>query len=195
MLALGLALTWISFASREGNPRQPGDNRQTMDRTRLRPPPGMAEGVQTLRGVLVDAGCRNRDSFTLETTGERSLPPAAGSQGVARPADQIPEQVTENLVPDSASRQMDVGCAVTGATTAFAILLGNGQLKNLDEGGNTFAWEAVVATPEGQAVLEGRQSGVKRSAVLTGTLQGDRIMVESLRLEQGPPQTAPLRQP
>lgn len=217
LLVLGAALAYLSFAWRFMNPAPPGpildlpktlsarrsDKPQRVRPTRLGPPPGLAEGVQTWSGTLVDAGCTNRDSNLLQTAAREAPPEEAGSgQEAAAPSAQVPEEVTENLVPDVATRQMDLGCAVTAATTAFAILLDNGQLKDLDEGGNTFAWEAVQATPAGQAVLEGKQRGLKPRAVLQGTLRNQEIIVDSLRLEQGqarnapvPGQTAPPRQP
>ena len=204
-LAAGVALAYISFKWRFLNPEPPGRAvalspqrngvPQRMRPTRLGPAPGLAEGVRTWSGMLVDAGCRNRENYVLQTP-VRETPPEPAPARAER------QGAAENRVPDVAARQMDMGCAVTGETTAFAILLDNGQLKDLDEGGNTFAWEAIQATPEGQAVLAGKQRGVKPRAVLRGTMQNDEIIVESLRLEQGqapnapvPAQTAPPGRP
>ena len=183
-------------------PAQPGRMPPIIHPMRLAPARGLAEGVRAWSGMLVDGGCRNRERFALQTPAGETLPPRSQQRGNAARSPQVPEEVTENLVPDVAARQMDMGCAITGATTAFAIVLDNGQLKDLDEGGNTFAWEAVQATPEGQALMAGKQRGVKPRAVLQGTLRNDKIIVESVRLEQGqarngpvPAQTTPLRQP
>ncbi len=213
-LAAGVALAYISFAWRFMNPAPPGRvlnlpetlsprrsaAPQRINLTRLGPARGLAEGVRTWSGMLVDAGCGNRQNYMLQTPARETLAGPASAhaeqQGAAR-SPKVPEEATENRVPDVVARQMDVACAITGATTGFAILLDNGQLKDLDEGGNTFAWEAVQAT-----LLGGTPRGVKPRAVLQGTLRNDEIIVESLRLKQGqapnapaPEQTTPLRQP
>ncbi len=217
-LALGAALVYISFAWRFLKPQPPGrvlnlpetlstrrSGQPLMTRlTRLGPPAGLAEGVRTWTGTLLDASCRNLNSSTLGLPARETLPGQAGpgQEAAAGRSSLVPREVTENRVPDLATRQTDMGCAVTSATTGFAILLDNGQIKDLDEGGNTFAWEAIQATPAGQAMLAGKQHGVKPRAILQGTLRKDEISVESVRLEQGqaletpvPEQAAPWRSP
>ena len=51
--------------------------------------------------------------------------------------------------PDLRTRQQDPNCAVSGSTVSFAILLDDGRLLNLDEGGNTLVGQAVHATRPG----------------------------------------------
>jgi hypothetical protein len=90
--------------------------------------------------------------------------------------------VLEHQVPDLRSRQLDPTCAITGATHGFALLLNNGRLLNLDDGGNTFANEAVQGSPEGRNMMSGNGGGFKPAAVVKGNIHADKVMVESLKL-------------
>lgn len=199
-LASGLGLAYISFAWRFMKPQPPGgilnlpetlstrrSGEPPMTRpTRLGPAPGLAEGVRTWNGTLLDAGCQNLNSYALRMRARETPPEAAGpgQEAAAARSSLVPEEVKENRVPDLSTRQTDTACAVTAATIGFALLLDNGQLKDLDEGGNTFAWQALQATASGQAVLAGKQRGVNPHAELRGTLRDQEIIVESLLLER-----------
>ena len=54
---------------------------------------------------------------------------------------------------DLNSRQPDMACGVTGDTKAFAVLTNSGRLLDLDDGGNTWAWQAVQSTDAGRQLL------------------------------------------
>jgi hypothetical protein len=91
--------------------------------------------------------------------------------------------VLEHQVPDLRSRQMDPTCAITGATHSFALVLtDNGRMLNLDEGGNTFANEAVQGSPDGRTMMSGNGGGFKPAAVVKGNIHADRVVVQSLKL-------------
>jgi hypothetical protein len=90
--------------------------------------------------------------------------------------------VVSHQVPDLYSRQPDDSCAITGDTKAFALLLSNGRLLNLDEGGNTWAFQAVQSTDAGRAVLSGTGSPFKPRATVKGEIWADQLLVESLSL-------------
>jgi hypothetical protein len=91
--------------------------------------------------------------------------------------------ILEHQVPDLRSRQMDPTCAITGATHSFSLVLTeNGRMLNLDDGGNTFANEAVQGSPDGRTMMEGKGGGFKPAAVVKGNIHGDRVLVQSLKL-------------
>ena len=87
---------------------------------------------------------------------------------------------------DHLTRQMDPGCAVNGSTKGFALLVPgqkSDRLLDLDEGGNTLAWDAFQASQTGQKVLNGEAPGEKPVATVVGTAHGDRLIVKTIRLE------------
>jgi hypothetical protein len=64
------------------------------------------------------------------------------------------------------------------------LLLSDGTLLNLDEGGNTLAFEAFQSTPAGQAILNGKVGGLKPQASIVGVRAGDRIRARSVEVRQ-----------
>jgi len=93
------------------------------------------------------------------------------------------EDELEHQVPDLRMRQPDPSCAITGATRGFAFLLPDGRLVNLDEGANTYAMEAIMATPGGRAMMNGTRPGLKLRAQIRGRLSSDRLAVDSLTIQ------------
>ena len=92
--------------------------------------------------------------------------------------------VLEHQVPDLHSRQMDPTCAITGATHAFSIVLKDGRMLNLDDGGNTYATVAIQGSAAGRAMLEGKGGGLKPDAVIKGRMRADKVVVQSLKLSK-----------
>ncbi len=92
--------------------------------------------------------------------------------------------VLEHQVPDLHSRQMDPTCAITGATHSFAIMLKEGRMLNLDDGGDTFANEAVQGSAGGRAMLNGNGGGFKPSVVIKGRMRADKVVVQSLKISK-----------
>jgi len=90
-------------------------------------------------------------------------------------ADIMPHQV-----PDMRSRMDDPTCAITGATRGYALLLDDGRLLNLNEGGNTMADEGVQNSAAGRAMLNGSGPGVKPRVTLKGWVEGPRVVVEQI---------------
>lgn len=141
-----------------------------------------------LHGILIDAGCRDRSSVNLKQAPERftpsvptqSQPSASGITVDSKTARGERADVVSHQVPDLATRQPDPTCAITGGTRGYAVLLDNGKFLDLDEGGNTFAAEAVLATPQGRDLLNGKAYGFKPKVTVTGRVQGSRVLVTSV---------------
>lgn len=206
-LALGLLLTILSFVGRsdrtsrenmvrirEQTPTQgPGE---TLNRGRIGSQASVPIGAQTWTGVLVDAGCPNRDAVALsgvpagtlatEPGGATATPrTGGGAHGIAVSGQTLERQRSDAMaqqVPDLRARNTDPACSVTATTRGFALYLPDGALKNLDEGGNTLAAVAFEGSPQGQAVMNGKSLGDKPRASVKGVMQGDRIIVQDIRL-------------
>jgi hypothetical protein len=154
----------------------------------------------TFQGVLIDAGCRDRSVWNMKRPPEPldvAIAPtgqgtqggeATRSQGVSVDASTINAErsdVTPVLVnADSAVRQSDPTCAIKGNTRAFALLLNDGRLLDLDEAGNTYATAMVSATPQGRAMLSGKAGGFKPRVSIVGWVQQDRLFTQDLKLKQ-----------
>ena len=143
--------------------------------------------TMTWSGMMVDAGCRDRspenllarptDSLAVE---EHSEKPARGITVAPRILKAERGEVTLPDTPDHASRYSSASCALTADTKAFALLLPDGVLLELDEGGNTLALDAFQSTPAGAAILNGKVGGVKPLAKVTGLQAGRRIKAQSV---------------
>lgn len=90
------------------------------------------------------------------------------------------EDVASHQTKDLYTRQPDDSCAITGDTKAFALLTDKGRLLDLDEGGNTWAWQAVQSTDAGRAVLSGTGPAFKPHVVVKGQIWADKLIVDSL---------------
>jgi hypothetical protein len=149
---------------------------------------GAALAQSELHGILIDAGCRDRSAVNLAQPAERfsaSVPvqmPAAvhGITVDAKTAEGERADVVMHQVPDLATRQPDPTCAITGGTRGYAVLLENGKLLDLDEGGNTFASEAVFATKQGRDLLNGRAYGFKPHVTIQGRIAGAKLLATSV---------------
>jgi hypothetical protein len=160
---------------------------------------GAAPSAQTpaiLRGILIDAACRDFSRYNLRLSPQALPAPAkesdtktvggnATASGItvdartldAERADAMPHQVA-----DLVSRQSDPTCAIKGNTHAYALLLADGRVADLDEGGNTFADAAVKADPQGRAMLAGQGPGFKPIVTVTGHVQGSRIVASAVKV-------------
>jgi hypothetical protein len=155
-----------------------------------------AETPATLRGILIDAGCRDFSGYNLRLSPQALPAPAKESDtkaagggttasGItvdartldAERADAMPHQFADLL-----SRQSDPTCAIKGSTHAYALLLADGRVADLDEGGNTFADAAVRADPQGRAMLAGHGPGFKPIVTVTGHVQGSRIVASAVKI-------------
>jgi hypothetical protein len=140
----------------------------------------------TLTGVLIDSGCPDRSNLNLTRR-------PSGPEGAAIPVrNQADRNITAegersgaiaHQTPDALSRQEDRTCAITGGTRGYGLLLDDGRLINLDEGGNTFANEAVQSSKAGQAMLNGAGPGLKPRVEVTGRLREERFFVRRLQLK------------
>jgi hypothetical protein len=135
----------------------------------------------------------DRSLVNLRTrpTGAPALP--SGSEKTAKGISVSPEvlkaeraRATLPRTPDHAGRYDSATCAITADTKAFMLLLPDGTVLDLDEGGNTLAFEAFQAMPEGQAILNGKIGGLKPQASVRGTRTGDRVRVKSVELAMAP---------
>lgn len=92
--------------------------------------------------------------------------------------------VLEHQVPDLHARQMDPTCAITGNTHAYAIVLNEGRMLNLDDGGNTYANVAIQGNAAGRAMLNGNGGGLKPNVVIKGNMRADSVVVQSLKISK-----------
>jgi hypothetical protein len=90
--------------------------------------------------------------------------------------------VLRHLTPDLRTRQGDPMCAITGSTRGFALLMANGRLVDLDEGGNTYAMQAVMSDSAGRAMMNGEGPPIKPRTEVKGKVRGDRLIVSELKL-------------
>jgi hypothetical protein len=174
---------------RDRGSTRPADQTQTLNRGRLGHQDFMPPGPLAFTGMLVDAACRDRSNGNLRQpalpTAALTAPamPGAPFTGITVDPKTLEAErsgIMEHQVPDTLSRQPDVACAVTGDTRAFALLLNNGRLLDLDEGGNTFAGVALQANAAGRALLAGLGGSLKPRVVIQGSVRGDRLIVEKL---------------
>jgi len=149
---------------------------------------------ETLRGVLIDGSCQDRSLWNLERAPETlsaaipALPGGAASgQGISVDSKTLAKErsdVVPVMNPDLASRQSDPTCALKAGTRAYALLLDNGRLLDLDDGGDTYAALAVQNSAPGRALINARGPGIKPRVTVSGTVQGDRIFVDKLKLAE-----------
>lgn len=157
---------------------------------------GTPSAIRTLSGMMVDASCRDRTSLNLhqvpvvepkaqaETaqTTEKNTG-AVSAKGVSVTAETAdPERLNAiaQLTPDALARQQDMSCAVTAGTSNYAVLLDDGRLLNLNQGGNTLAAQAMQSFEAGRAMMNGTGPALKPKVKLRGRLRGDEILVEKV---------------
>jgi hypothetical protein len=147
----------------------------------------------TVSGMLVDGSCENRSALNLRQRPELAPAPlprqssgGISAGGVTVDAETLERERADALahqVPDLRMRETDPTCAVTGATRSFALLMNNGLLLNLDEGGNTFVIQYLQSDPAGRALLNGTGPAVKPRVTLRGRIHNNRFVVD--KLEKG----------
>ena len=158
-------------------------------------------GESVFQGILIDAGCRDRETLNLRRPPE-TLPQEAPAQPANAPQNNPPPTgavsakgisvsgatidaervgVMAPRVPGMFERQLDPTCAITGSTTSFALLTDDGRLLDLDQGGNTLALVAVYSTSGGRALLNGQGPGVKPRVVVKGQIRGDGLIVQDVK--------------
>jgi hypothetical protein len=169
---------------------------QTSDSAKPDQEHARAEAPAVLRGILIDGSCRDFSRFNLRQPPQAlPAPPkdsnaktsggGATASGIivdARTLDAERADVMPHQVADLVSRQSDPTCAIKANTHAYALLLADGRVADLDEGGNTFADAAVKADPQGRAMLAGQGAGFKPIVDVTGRVQGSRIVASSLKI-------------
>jgi hypothetical protein len=141
----------------------------------------------TWLGVMVDAGCRDRSLENLLAPPTESLAvksePQKPARGITVSPQVLKAERADAILPDTldhASRYSSASCALTADTKAFALVGPNGLLLELDEGGNTLAFDAFESTPAGAAILNGKVGGIKPVVKVTGLQAGRRIKVQSV---------------
>jgi len=190
-----ILLCWSAFAQ-SNNPNQvrdrgqtrPPDQSQSWTRGRLGVQQPIPYKLQDFAGILVDASCDDRSALNLRQQPEQpslavqnSAPqPASGVKVDAKTLQRERADVMEHQNADLLTRQPDRSCSINGVTRAFALLLPDGRLLNLDEGGNTMAMQGVQSTPAGRAMLNGTGGGIKPQVTLRGRVLGDRLIVEKI---------------
>jgi hypothetical protein len=92
--------------------------------------------------------------------------------------------------PDHATRYHSASCALTSDTKAFMLLLPNGTVVDLDEGGNTMAWEAFQSSSAGRAILNGKVGGIKPQAKIVGVRVDNRLKARTVEMREPQPAAA-----
>jgi len=152
--------------NRDRGQTRPADESQSWTRGRLGAQAPLPEKSGTYNGILIDATCSDRTALNLGRAPEQ--------HETAQP-----DPKTEQP-PDTAARMPDRSCAITGGTRGFALLTADGRLLNLDEGGNTYANQALYSSAAGRAMMNGTGGGVKPQSTIRGRVQGDRLIVEKI---------------
>jgi hypothetical protein len=151
---------------------------------------------QIVSGILVDGSCDNRGALNLSQPPETMPAPlpqqsaGASAFGITVDARTLEDERSDALahqVPDLRMRQPDPTCAVTGQTSSFALLLPNGQLLNLDEGGNTLAAQFLNSDPAGRALLNGTGAAMKPWMTVQGRLDRATLIVQKIARTVGGP--------
>jgi hypothetical protein len=167
------------------------DERETMTRGRIGSQVMMPMGQVAVSGILVDASCEDRTSLNLRSRplplpSVKPAPPSSGAVSAggvsvdARTIENERADVAAHLVPDIVARQEDPSCAVTSATHGYAVLMDNGRLLNLDEGGNTLATQAIQSIAAGRAMLNGQGPGIKPRIDVKGWILDDKVIVDTI---------------
>ena len=205
-----LFMMWAAAAAQDAPARgltQTARPSQTMDRGRIGSEAPVPVKPLTWRGILVDAGCKDRSIANLRTppaltpavppdkasadksdtpTGSAAHDGAVSSHGIsvdAKTAQAERAGSMRTLTQDRLTRQMDSSCAVNAGSRAFALLLADGTLLNLDQGGNTKAFQAFQSSLQGMDILNGNAVGEKPQTIIKGSRRGDELNVISIRLQ------------
>jgi len=192
LLAAAAACAQNANQVRDRGQTRPQDESQSWTRGRLGTQKPLPKGIQDYAGILVDGTCSDRSVLNLrekpspQTMATPPSPPSGSegsSSGISVDSKTMENEradAMEHQMPDLKSRQADPTCAITGGTREFALLLPDGRLLNLDEGGATYAAQTLNSLPEGRALLNGTGGGVKPQVTLRGRVQGDRLIVEKV---------------
>ena len=128
---------------------------------------------------------RSQQGYTTGTSKEQNVQSSAFGVTVdAKTLSVERPDVLEHQVGDLRSRQLDPTCAITGATHNFALYMPNGRYLSLDEGGNTYATEAVQGNAYGREMLSGNGGGFKPQATIKGHIRASQVLVESIKLSK-----------
>ena len=187
MRLLPFLLLSYSIFGQSTNPNQvrdrgqtrPQDESQSWTRGRLGTQQPIPYKLHDFSGILVDASCDDRSVLNLQQQPVEALPQPAPKNN-ARAGQKLNADAVAHQPPDVVTRQPDRSCAISGATRGFALLMPDGRLLNLDEGGNTMAIQGIQSTAAGRAMLNGTGGAVKPLATLRGRVQGDRLIVEKI---------------
>jgi hypothetical protein len=78
-------------------------------------------------------------------------------------------------------RKLDRSCAITSSTTEFAMILPGGRLVKLDTASNTMVSDQIRNNSEWRGDMDASQRGRLVRATVTGSVEGDRLKVESFQ--------------
>ena len=173
---------------RDRGQTRPPDESQSWTRGRFGTQQPINAKLQDLSGTLIDASCQDRSTINLQQRPQQPNLAVQPSTGKGAPGVKVDPKTVQrersdamaHQTPDVVTRQPDRACSVTGATRGYALLLPNGRLLNLDEGGNTLVTQGMQSIPDGRAMLDGTGPAVKPQVTVRGRVVGDRLVVDKL---------------
>ncbi|HEY7335135.1 MAG TPA: hypothetical protein VH639_09640 [Bryobacteraceae bacterium] len=118
--------------------------------------------ADSFTGKLVDASCYDK---TVQST--------ASATANATPANS--KVTSSNVNTTKPPERITETCAPTASTTMFAFMTSSGKIYKLDNSGNMKVQDAMK-----NGTLKADTAGYMNAGV-TGTLQGDHLMVSSVR--------------
>lgn len=144
---------------------------------------GQVKPAETPAEQQAGSQMRTQQGYATATSKEQNVQTSASGITVdAKTLSNERPDVLEHQVADLRSRQLDPTCAITGATHSFALYLPDGRYLSLDEGGNTFATEAVQGSSYGRDMMAGNGGGFKPQAVVKGHIRASQVQVQSIKL-------------
>ena len=150
-------------------------------------PETFAAAAPTQTAGEIQNGSQMRSAQGYANPAAAQAPPQSSAFGVTVDSKTLAAErpdILQHQVQDLRSRQLDPTCAITGATHSFALLTSTGRLLNLDDGGNTYATEAVQGSAQGREMLSGNGGGFKPVATVTGRLKADHLVTQSIKFNK-----------
>ncbi|HEX3877929.1 MAG TPA: hypothetical protein VHW24_13145 [Bryobacteraceae bacterium] len=160
-------------------------NRSALNMSLPAVPFSAAAPAQTSAEIQAGSQMRAGQGYQNSSQPAQQQNPQVSASGVTVDSKTLASErsdVLEHQVPDLHARQMDPTCAITGNSHGFSLVLTDGRMLNLDDGGDSYATVAIQGSTAGRAMLNGNGGGIKPQAAIKGRIRDDQILVQSLKL-------------